>query len=195
MFSKLVMHLILLHKQEAMRHARYVLVHRPYPPTQRQLGSGVWEVTLAFLDICSNVFSFVICICLGGSPRGVGTAQSTYDPPFQRPALPDTATGATWATLERSGSLRNDIQKENLKNGRFWSLQPGSGRAPAAARARFSLFAGMSLGDHFGHFLDPIFSKSTPILGTSWGPNPPTPSGVTRRGVWSSILSPIWAGI
>ena len=34
-----------------------------YPPTQLQLGSGVWEVTLAFLDICSNVFSFVICIC------------------------------------------------------------------------------------------------------------------------------------
>ena len=28
-------------------------------------------------------------------------------------------------------------QKENLENGCFWSLQPGSGRAPAAARARF----------------------------------------------------------
>ena len=74
-------------------------------------------------------------------------------PPFQRPALwesPDTATGFSWASLERSGSLRYDIQKENLENGSFWSLQPSSGRAPAAARARFSVSARISLWTPFG---------------------------------------------
>ena len=74
-------------------------------------------------------------------------------PPLQRPALwesPDTATGFSWASLERSGSLRYDIQRENLENGRFWSLQPGSGRAPAAARARFSVSARISLWTPFG---------------------------------------------
>ena len=43
--------------------------------------------------------------------------------PLSAPSLllesPNTATGTSWATLERSGSLRNDIQKENLKK---WSL-------------------------------------------------------------------------
>ena len=34
-----------------------------YPQALQQQGSVVWDVTLAFLDICSNVFSFVICIC------------------------------------------------------------------------------------------------------------------------------------
>ena len=62
------------------------------------------EATLAFLVSCSNVFSSVICICLEGSPRRVGTAESTYDP---HPAS---------SLLERSGSLQNDIEGQGLKN-------------------------------------------------------------------------------
>ena len=79
-------------------------------------------------------------------------------PPTRRPVLwesPDTTTGAFWATLERSGSLRNDIQTENLKNGHFWSLQLGSGRHLAAARARFSFSARIMLWCSFWINLGP----------------------------------------
>ena len=56
-------------------------------------------------------------------------------------SLPEPRQRHLRGTLQRSGSLRNDIQTENLKNGHFWSLQLGSGRALAATRAPFSFSA------------------------------------------------------
>ena len=59
--------------------------------------------------------------------------------PFQ--PLLGSAMHPPGSLLERSGSLRHNIQRENLQKGHFWSLQLGSGRALAAARARFSFSA------------------------------------------------------
>ena len=105
----------------------------------------------------------------GESEGGWDSPISLRPPPSQRLALwesPDTAMGATWATLERSGSLQNDIQKENLKNGCFWSLQLGSGRALAAARARFSFFARISLWYPFWINLGPQNGSQRFVMAT-----------------------------
>ena len=76
-----------------------------------------------YLDICSNVFSFVICICLGGSPRGVGTAQSTYAPP------PQVAPGPLGEPRHRhrrlmghSGALWLATERHSERESQKWSL-------------------------------------------------------------------------
>ena len=75
-------------------------------------------------------------------PSDSHTTPPTPHPPrlgtflFQPPL--DSAVHPTGSLLERSGSLRHDFQTQNLKNGHFWSLQLGSGKALAAARTRFS---------------------------------------------------------
>ena len=58
--------------------------------------------------------------------------------PFQPPL--GSAVHPPSLFLERSGSLRHDIQRGNLKNGRFWSLQLGSGRGSRCSESSIFIF-------------------------------------------------------
>ena len=106
---------------------------------------------------------------LGGSwdppqtlPSPLGTS------PFQAPL--GLSYAPSGSLLERSGSLRHDIQRENLKKGHFWSLQLGSGRALAAARARFSFSARISLWYPFWINLGPQNGSQRFMMATLGGP-------------------------
>ena len=88
--------------------------------------------------------------------------------PFQSPL--GSAMHPPGSLLERSGSLRHDIQRENLKKGHFWSLQLGSGRALAAARARFSFSARISLWYPFWINLGPQNGSQRFMMATLGGP-------------------------
>ena len=101
-----------------------------------------------------------------------------YPPPLRSPLpgnLPlqprlGSAMHPPGSLLERSGSLRHDIQRENLKKGHFWSLQLGSGRALAAARARFSFSARISLWYLFCTNLGPQNRPQRFMMATLGGP-------------------------
>ncbi len=109
--------------------------------------------------ICPNVFSFIICFCLGGSPRGTGTAQPTYD--YPPPSL--SARGALeqplWTPLGRHlghfGAPWKDIQRENLKNGHLWSLHLDSEGLSLQRKLHFHHLQGSHFGYHFESILDP----------------------------------------
>ena len=96
-----------------------------------------------------------LILSAGGVWGELGPSDSRRTPPSTRlgpsPSSPPlgSAVHPTGSLLERSGSLRHDIQTENLKNAHFWSLQLGFGRALAAARARGCPFC-VNLGSQNG---------------------------------------------
>ena len=103
-------------------------------------------------------------------------------PPFQRLALwesPDTARGAPWATLQRLGSLRKHIQRENLRNGCFWGLQPVRKGSRCSGSLIFSFSKDLPLDPICDQFGSP---KGVPVL---YDAHPG--AGGTHGSIWALV--------